>query len=291
MRRSIGKTGIEVFAIGLGAMPLSVADRPPSEEAIKVIHAALDAGVDFIDTANVYCLDNTDIGHNERLIARALFQWSGKKKIFVATKGGLSRPLGTWEIDGHPTKLRKACEQSLRDLNVEQIFLYQLHAPDDRVPFVEQIETLSRLQQEGKIKHIGISNVNAQQIEQAQQIVRIETIQNEYNPATQQDFQNGVLEACRHFDMTYIAYSPCGGGYFHKKLANDAVLISIAKKHKVSPYQVMIAWILQKEDFLLPIPGASRISSITDSIKSITLHLNASEMQSIDALSKKHLKS
>lgn len=282
MRRQLGKTGIELFPIGLGAMPLSIADRPNTSQAISVIHAALDAGVDFIDTANVYCLDDNDIGHNEKLIARAVASWSGKKAIYVATKGGLCRPLGSWEVLGHPRALRSACEQSLRDLNVEQIFLYQLHAPDPSVPFTDQIATLATLKEEGKIKHIGLSNVDAQQIEAAQRIVRIESIQNRWNPLEREDANNGVFDACRRYEMTYIAYSPVGGGRGHQELANSKVLQELAKKYQASPYQIMLAWSLAAARFVVPIPGASRVASITDSVKAASLQLLSSDLAAID---------
>src|SRR5438477_6911114 len=130
MRRSIGRTRIEVNAIGLGAMPLSIQGRPSEKEALAVINAALDAGVDFIDTADVYCLDDGDIGHNERLIAKALKQKDGAGKVLVATKGGLRRPKGAWTRDGRPEHLASACEASVKALGVDAIDLYQLHAPD-----------------------------------------------------------------------------------------------------------------------------------------------------------------
>ncbi len=285
MRRQIGKTGVEVFAIGLGAMPLSTSNRPSTKEAIKVIHAALDHGVDFIDTANVYCLDDNDIGHNERLIAEALKTWPGREKIYVATKGGRSRPNGAWELDGEPKKLRLACEKSLRDCGVDQIFLYQLHAPDDRVPFGEQIEALRKLQEEGKIKHIGISNVDVTQIEHAQKIARIETVQNLWNPLAMKDAKNGVQDACVLYDMTYIAYSPVGGGRDHHELAHNPTLLELARAHNATTYQIILAWTLATKTNTLPIPGASRSSSIIDSVKAVNIKLRPEEMEQIDTLS------
>src|SRR5690606_23709592 len=134
--------------IGLGGMPLSIQGRPDEAQAIAVIHAALDAGITFIDTADAYCLDDGEIGHNERLIAKALAAWPSAR-VVVATKGGLERPGGRWETNGRPEHLRAACERSLAALGVEQIELYQLHAPDSAVPFAESVGALADLRREG----------------------------------------------------------------------------------------------------------------------------------------------
>ena len=138
-RRPIGTSGLAVAPIGLGGMPMSIAGRPSEAQSLATIHAALDAGMDLIDTADVYCLDDGDIGHNERLVAKALRERSDRDRIVVATKGGLERPRGSWTTNGRPAHLRKACERSLAALGVEQIALYQLHAPDDDVPFTDSV--------------------------------------------------------------------------------------------------------------------------------------------------------
>jgi len=289
VKRKIGKTNVKVNAIGLGGLPLSIKNRPSEIEAIKVIHAAIEAGVELIDTANVYCLCDSELGHNERLIQKALQFWPHKQKIHVATKGGIAN--GDWVVDGRswvadgrPKSLRKACENSLKALQVNEIFLYQLHAPDDKVPFEESVGELSLLQEEGKIQHIGISNVNASEINRAQKIVRIETVQNRFSPLCQRDFFNGVLEACQTYEMTYIAYSPVGGYRKHVDLGEDSTLKAIAREHGASPYQVILSWCLAKGDHILPIPGASKISSILSSVEAMKLHLNSGEIKSIDEM-------
>ena len=141
--RSLASTGISVSAIGFGAMPLSIAGRPSEIESIRVIHAALESGMTFVDTADVYCLDHRDIGHNERLVAQALRTFRGSQDVLVATKGGLERPNGDWTVNGHPGHLRAACEASLKALGLGTIGLYQLHAPDDRVPFADSVGALA----------------------------------------------------------------------------------------------------------------------------------------------------
>ena len=154
--RVLGQSKLRVSAVGLGGMPLSIANRPNEKQAIEVLCAAFEAGINFVDTANVYCLNNSDLGHNERLIGKAIKIWGGNEKIFVATKGGLERPNGAWIRSGHPNKLRSACEASLKALGVETIDLYQLHAPDPKVPFSESLGALTRLKDEGKIRYIGL---------------------------------------------------------------------------------------------------------------------------------------
>ena len=181
--RALGAGAPAVPAVGYGGMHLSLQERPPEQESLRVIRAALDAGVRLIDTADVYCLDDTDIGHNERLVAAAVRGWDGPvEEVLVATKGGLTRPGGRWERDGRPEHLRAACERSLRALEVDRIQLYQLHAPDPAVPFEESVGALAELRREGKVRWVGLSNVSVAQIDAAQAIVPIAAVQNRLNP-------------------------------------------------------------------------------------------------------------
>src|SRR3954470_7165540 len=163
---------VRVGAIGLGEMPLSIDGRPDEERAFATIHAALDAGVTLIDTADAYCLGPDDFGHGEELVARALREWSGDAgSVLVATKGGHLRSQdGAWPLDGRPEYLRQACEASLRRLGVDAIGLYQHHRPDPELPYAETIGALKELHDEGKIRYVGISNADPDQIEQARRI-------------------------------------------------------------------------------------------------------------------------
>jgi aryl-alcohol dehydrogenase-like predicted oxidoreductase len=181
--RTIGD--VEVSAIGLGGMPMSIEGRPDERQSIRTIHAALDAGVTLLDTADSYHLHAGEVGHNERLIARALREWRGDSDtVLVASKGGHLRPGdGSWTVDGSPEHLRAACEASLRALGVETIGLYQFHRPDPRVPYAESVGTLAELQREGKIRMAGISNATVAQIDEARGIVDIVSVQNEFSPA------------------------------------------------------------------------------------------------------------
>jgi aryl-alcohol dehydrogenase-like predicted oxidoreductase len=285
MKREIGNTGVHVFPIGLGAMPLSIATRPDEDTAIRVLHAAWDAGVQLVDTANVYCLDDDELGHNERLIRKALAQ-RPSSDVFVATKGGLRRPGGEWVVDGQPDHLRRSCERSLADLGVESIFLYQLHAPDDNVPFAESIGALAGLQSEGKIRHIGISNVTREQVLEALDIVRIETVQNRANPFFKRDYlTTGILELCGQHRLSYLPYGTVGGQRHHADAAGDDVLAKIAEEHHATPYQVMLAWHLaQSPPQVIPIPGASRPESIKSSAAAVDVELNGWEFQRINQI-------
>lgn len=283
MKREIGSTKTFVHPIGLGAMPLSLDRRPREEDAIRVIHAAVEAGIDFIDTADVYCIDDNDIGHNERLVARALATAS-RSNVYVATKGGCTRPGGRWERDGTPKHLRQACEQSLRSLNVSRIFLYQLHAVDPNVPLEKSVGELLRLQLEGKIEHIGLSNVSPPQLSTALRLGRIETVQNRFNPFEKQDLRSGMVELCRQHEITFIPHSPMGGHFSHSERAHHPVITEIAVAHGASPYQIILAWHLGLAPHILPIPGASRISSAVDSSQAVSVTLSPEERARIDAL-------
>ena len=284
LQRPIGRTKLRVYPIGLGGMPMSLSGRPDESLSIEVIHAALDAGVNFIDTADSYCRDEKEYGHNERLIAKAIKSHPSGKFVTVATKGGYTRPRGSWVVDARPERLRKSCEASLRALGVDAITLYQLHHPDPRVPFADSVGALAKLKQEGKILHIGLSNVDEDQLKEAQSIVRIETVQNECNPFTAADFRNGVVSACLQQGVTYIAYSPVGGHGGHIRQARHAILGAIGRTHKVSPYQVALAWLMSKGPHVLPIPGASKMASIRDSALAAVLELTPEEIRQMDEL-------
>jgi aryl-alcohol dehydrogenase-like predicted oxidoreductase len=282
--RNLGRTGLIVYPVGLGAMPLSLDGRPDEKTGIAVIHAALDAGVTLIDTADSYCRDESDVGHNERLIAKALGAHSAGRTVTVATKGGHVRPRGAWMTDGRPERLRRCCEASLKALGVETIALYQFHRPDPRVPFADSVGALARLKQEGKIRHVGLSNVSAAQLAAAQKIVRVESVQNECNVFQQDDLRNGVIAACLQQGVSYIAYSPVGGFWGGKQRVRHPLLAAIGKAHGVSPYQVALAWLLALGPHVLPIPGASRAASIRDSAAAARLQLSPDELKRIGAL-------
>jgi aryl-alcohol dehydrogenase-like predicted oxidoreductase len=279
--RMLGTSGVEVSCIGLGGMPMSITGRPSESDSVRVIHAALDAGMTFIDTADVYCLDHTDIGHNERLIARALRERSGSGDVLVTTKGGLERPDGGWTTNGRPEHLRSACEASLRALGVDSIALYQLHAPCDDHPFADSVGELARLRDAGKVQHVGLSNVTTEQITVAQSIVPIVSVQNRANPHDTSAWDEGVIARCEADGLAFFPYSPVGG-FGKEDIASDTVLREVGDRHGVSAYEVALAWLLASSPVMLPIPAATKVSSAESSARAADLILTALDMSTLD---------
>ncbi len=284
MRRELNKTGLKVRAIGLGAMPLSLEGRPDEAQAYDVIEAFIECGGDFIDTANVYCLDSSDIGHNERLINKILAQLGRRDEVLIATKGGLIRPNGSWDVDARPEELRAACEKSLLDLNTDVIALYQLHAPDPNVRLTDSIGELIRLKEEGKILHIGLSNVGPDELELALRETQIASVQNRCHPFKKRDFNNGLVRMCEDRGIAYIPHSPVGGHSGHTRLPNHPIFQQLARKYEASPYCIALAWLLHKGEHIIPIPGASKVSSVKDSAKAVDIKLEQTDVAEIDGI-------
>ena len=269
--------------IGLGCMRLSTALDRDEERGLAVIHAALDAGATLIDTADAYCIDEQDAGHNERLVARALAAWSGdRSRITVATKGGIRRPKGAWLNDGRAKHLREACEASRRALNVETIDLYQLHAVDPRVPIETSVGQLARLQEEGKIRDVGLCNVTVSQIRAAQAIARVASVQVSLSPFDDESLRNGVAEYCRDNGIRLIAYRPLGGDRA-KRLARDAAVSGVAEKHGVAAAEVVLAWLMSFGNGVVPIPGATRPESGSSFARALRLELDEEDRGTLDA--------
>ncbi|HEY6691548.1 MAG TPA: aldo/keto reductase [Solirubrobacteraceae bacterium] len=274
--------GRDVFPIGLGGMPMSLAGHPPEERSIRAIHAALDAGVNVIDTADAYCTDEHDVGHNERLIAEAL---RGRRDgVVVATKGGHTRPGGAWALDGSPAHLRSACEASLRALETDRIDLYQYHRPDPKVPYEESIGAIKELQDEGKIRWVGISNADVEQIDLACSIVDIVSVQNQLSLEYRSPIGKGEVEECERRGIAFLPWSPLGG----IPKAADApgqheAVTAAAREHDVSPQQVALAWLLSLSPCVIPIPGTTRPESILDSVAAAELELSDDELAAIAA--------
>lgn len=276
-KRRIGE--VEVSAIGLGGMPISVQGRPERAQAIETIHAALDAGVTFIDTADAYSLDDTDFGHNESLIAEGLRGRS--EEVFVATKGGHTRvPGGGWELDGRPEYLRKAVDGSLRRLGVDQIFLYQFHRPDPKTPIAESVGVLKELLDNGKIRYAGVSNFNPDEIVLANDILggRLAAVQNQFSPVFRSS--EPELELCAKLGIAFLPWSPFGG--IGKAGELSGPFKEVGDAHGVSAHQVCLAWMLAKSEVVVPIPGASRPASIQDSASATHLELSAEELSRLD---------
>ncbi len=272
-----------VTSIGLGAMPMSMAPLVDEAQAIRTIHAALDAGVNLIDTADAYCLDGTQVGHNERLIAKALATWSGdSSRIVVATKGGHTRLRdGSWGLNGRPEYLLAACEASLKALGVEAIDLYQFHRPDPSVPYEESLGALAKLLEQGKIRMAGISNASVEQIELASALLPIASVQNEFSPG----FRSSLAELhyCDSRGIAFLPWSPLGGvGRAPELGGRHGAFQAVAQERGVSPQQVALAWELAQAPVVIPIPGASRPQSIIDSVGAASLVLSEEELGLLD---------
>jgi aryl-alcohol dehydrogenase-like predicted oxidoreductase len=282
--RTIGTT--TVSAIGLGGMPLSIEGRPDDRSrAVATIHAALEAGITFIDTADAYHLDSSDVGHNELLIAEALSTYGGETTdVLVATKGGHTRPGGGWALDGSPGQLRSACDESLKRLGVEAIGLYQFHRPDPDVDYAESVGAIRDLLDAGKIRMAGVSNADPYQIRLAQEILggRLASVQNQFSPAFRSS--EPELRLCGELGIAFLPWSPLGGiskagglGSTHEAFAE------VAADHDVSPQQMTLAWMLALSPAVIPIPGSTRPESIRDSARAADLMLTADVVARLSA--------
>ena len=269
----------QVFPIGLGEMPLSLKGRPDEDRAIRTIHAALDAGVNLIDTADAYAYDETDVGHGERLIAKAL---RGRRDgVLVATKGGHTRRGQAWELDGRPEHIRSACEASLRALETDVIDLYQFHRPDPGVPYAESIGAFKELQDEGKVRWVGVSNANVEQLEEALSIVDVASVQNQLALDFTSPVAKGEVAFAAERGLAFFPWSPLGGIGNADENAGVGPVLSAAEAHGVSPQQVVLAWLLTLGTTVIPIPGSSRPETITDSAAAADLALSDAEAQAI----------
>lgn len=274
-----------VSAIGLGGMPLSMNNDhqiPDRADAVATVHAALDAGVTLLDTADIYAPSWDTMGHNEEILAEALASWGGdRSSIVVATKGGITRSDGEkWGRDGSPAYLRSAVEASLRALRVDVIDLYQYHRPDRWLVYGDVIETFRTLQQEGKIRSVGISNASVEEIEIAQQVLGeggLASVQNEFSPRHPGSYDE--LRYCADHGIAFLPWSPLGGTGGAARSVGDrfAAFGEVARDHDVSPQQVVLAWELGLGDTVIPIPGARRAASIVDSAKAADLDVTEAQ--------------
>ncbi len=276
---------LQVGAVGLGAMPMSIEGRPDEARGIATIHAALDAGVTLIDTADAYHLHAGEVGHNETLIAKALATYGGDASgVLVATKGGHLRPGdGSWTLDGSPAHLREACEASLKRLGVEAIGLYQFHRPDPRVPYAESVGTIRDLLDEGKIVRAGVSNASPEQIREAQEILggRLVSVQNQFSPRYRSS--RPELDLCDKLGIAFLPWAPLGGISSAADLGSrHAAFAEVAAAHGVSPQRVCLAWMLGLSPVVIPIPGASRPETIRDSVAAVDLVLSDADRARLD---------
>ena len=270
--------------MGLGCMRLSTDRERDDDRAISVLHAAFDGGITFLDTADAYCLDDTEVGHNERLIARALRTWNGDaSRIVVATKGGLTRPHGEWVPDGRARHLRAACEASLRALGTPRLHLYQLHAIDSRTPLATSVRVLAALKADGLVERIGLCNVNVSQIEEARRITEISSVQVELSAWLDTNVLNGVFQYCVDHGLELIAYRPLGGARQARRRLTDPALAEVAARHGATTAEIAIAWLEDLSDTIVTIPGPTRLETVQSVIRAHRIQLSDEDRAGLDS--------
>ncbi|HEX4208035.1 MAG TPA: aldo/keto reductase [Ktedonobacteraceae bacterium] len=273
---------LKVYRLGFGAMRITGEGiwGPPAnkQEAIAVLHRALDLGINLIDTADSYGPEVS-----ESLIAEALYPYP--KDLVIATKGGLLRTgPGQWPQDGRPAHLREALEGSLRRLRLDHIDIYQFHRPDPKVPFADSVGEVAKMQAEGKIRHVGLSNVTLEQLAQAQKIVPIVTVQNHYNIGSPQSEQMTVqqseemIDVCARQGIGFIPWNPLTTGEVARP---GGAFDQVAKRHNALPSQIALAWLLQRSSTMLPIPGTSSVKHLEENAMGATIKLTPEEFESI----------
>jgi aryl-alcohol dehydrogenase-like predicted oxidoreductase len=259
---------LTVNRLGFGAMRITgrgIWGEPPDvDEAKAVLRRAVELDINFIDTADSY---GPEVSEN--LIAEALHPYPDG--LVIATKGGLERPgPGRWPANGRPDHLKEACEGSLRRLRLERIPLYQFHRPDPRVPFGESIGALIELQREGKVRHIGLSNVTVQQLQEARRITPIVSVQNRYNHADRGS--DPVLEACEREQLAFLPWAPI------QDHESNRVVQDVARRHDATVHQVVLAWLFARSPAMLPIPGTGSVAHLEENIASAGLELSEDEV-------------
>jgi pyridoxine 4-dehydrogenase len=262
---------LTVNRLGFGAMRITGngiwGDPPDHDQAIATLRRAVELGVNFIDTADSY---GPDVSEN--LIAEALYPYP--EDLVIATKGGLTRPgPNRWDADGRPEYLRSVCEGSLRRLRLEQIPLYQLHRPDPKVPYAESVGTLAELKKEGKIRHVGVSNVTEEQLREAQGIVNIVSVQNRFNVTDRAS--QAVLSVCEQESLVFLPWAPI------QEAGKNVGVLSAAKRLGATEYQVVLAWLLSFSPVMLPIPGTGSPGHVEENIAAASLELTGDEERAI----------
>jgi pyridoxine 4-dehydrogenase len=262
---------LTVNRLGFGAMRITgrgIWGEPPDvDEAKAVLRRAIELDVNFIDTADSY---GPEVSEN--LIAEALHPYPDD--LVIATKGGLERPgPGRWPANGRPDHLKEACEGSLRRLRIDQIPVYQFHRPDPSVPFGESLGALIELQREGKIRHIGLSNVTVQQLREAQRITPIVSVQNRYNVVDRES--DPVLEACEQEQLAFLPYAPIQDHESHSAVRD------VAQHRGATAHQVVLAWLLARSPTMVPIPGTGSLAHLEENVAAAGIELGADEVQAL----------
>lgn len=294
--RAVGD--VSVSAIGLGCMPLSngsMVDR--RDQAMETIHAALDAGITLLDTANIYAPTWDSVGHNEALVAEALRTYTGPASltdVVVTTKGGITRNEGeVWGRDSRPDALVRACEASLAELGVDVIDLYQHHRHDPHLTYLEQIHALQALKERGLIRRVGLSNVTLAELELAIKEIGgpmeggVVSVQNELSPRYRADLD--VLDRCTRVGIAFLPWSPLGGATHAKDVGSRfGEFALVANEIGATPQEVTLAWLLKMSPVIIPIPGATRPTTIDSIVHALDIHLTDAQFERLQATEPEH---
>lgn len=264
---------MHVNRLGFGAMRIvgdGVWGEPPDRQrSLSVLRRAVELGVNFIDTADSY-----GPHVSEELIAEALYPYP--PGLVIATKGGLERSgPGRWHRNGHPDHLREACEGSLRRLRVDHIDLYQLHAVDPNIPLAESLGEINALQNEGKIRHVGVSNVSVDELAQARELSEVVSVQNRYSIGDREHEE--VLDACGRDELAFIPWYPLGAGSL-----SHAAVARVAGRHDASPMQIGLAWLLHRSPVMVPIPGTSSLEHLEENVAAAEISLSAEDLEALE---------
>ena len=278
--RRIGPDGPTVSVIGLGGMLLSINGRPPADQSARVIKMALDSGMTLFDTADAYCLDDSEVGHNERLLSLGL---EGRRdSVVVTTTLGIRRPGGAWTVDSDPDYLIESVERSLKNQRVEALDLVFLYAPDMRVPYEESVGALARLREIGKIKQVGLCNVDLELLKKAEAVTRIDAVQNRWNPQSREPEKEGIIEYCAAKGTGFIGYASFGGTLGAPTLTTLGKLSDQARRRRLSPYQLVLAWMINKSPNVFVVPGARRAESVEDSAGAGSVEFDVDAVRAVE---------
>jgi len=284
MQRQAGVLGSLDCPLAFGLLRLAGEGRPSQEEAISLIHFALDQGIRILDTADVYGLDDKDLHYGEHLARLAVDSWHGPgSEVKILTKIGMSRPKGKWVPCANPRHLTRAIDGSLRALGVEQIFLLQLHVKDPRVPFEETLGALAQLQKSGKVQHLGLCNVSPAEVRQALRHFPVACVQNELSVLSRRTALDGMLVLTRELGIPLLAHRPLGGYAKVEKLIKNRVLGPIAARHQTTPHEIALAAVLEAADHVIPLFGATRKENVQSSVRALRRTLTELDRQALQA--------
>lgn len=283
MAREAGALGTLAVPLGLGVLRLATEGRPSEDDALRTLRAALDFGVRLFDTADVYGLDDADRHYGERLVRRAVAEWTGPRdEVRVATKAGLRRPKGRWTPNCRPDAIRQAVDGSLAALGVERLFLLQLHVRDPKVPFEETLVALAKLREAGKIEHVGLCNTTVAEVQQAQRHFPVACVQNELSVLVRKNASDGLVAWTQAEKIPFLAYRPLGGEAKLARIAKNATLTALGQRRGATPYQMALAAVWNAGPHVIPLVGATRPETLAATVAAASIALDVSDRTALD---------